>query len=158
MAFFEERIISDAIEINAPAEKVFNYLTSIVDDATYRAWHEKDHVSFKWLLGEPWSEGSVFRAEEFLHGKLHKFTCVVTKVEINRRIEYAPVSKFLKLFLPKSEFLIEPKDDRCLFVASGTYRIGWIGKKFFHRAIEKGLASVKKHMKEEGENIKQALE
>ena len=42
--------------------------------------------------------------------------------------------------------------------ASGTYRIGWIGKTFFSKAIEKGLSGVKKHMQEESENLKRILE
>ena len=46
----------------------------------------------------------------------------------------------------------------CLFIASGTYRLGWIGKTFFGKAIEESLSSVKKHMKEEGENLKRILE
>ncbi len=115
-------------------------------------------MSFNWLQGEPWSEGSVLCAEEYLHGKLHKLTCVITKVEMNKRIELAPVSRFLKIFFPKNEFLFERKDEACLFVATGTYRIGWIGKKLFPKAIEKGLESVKQHMKEEGEIVKRALE
>jgi hypothetical protein len=36
--------------------------------------------------------------------------------------------------------------------------VGWIAKKFFKNAVEKGLASVKQHMKEEGENLKRILE
>jgi hypothetical protein len=55
MAFFEDRV-----------------LTGIVDDDSYRAWHQKDHVRLRWLEGKPWAEGSVMYAEEYLHGKLHK--------------------------------------------------------------------------------------
>ena len=133
-------------------------MTGIVDDESYRAWHEKEHVSFAWLSGEPWSEGSVLRAEEYLHGKPHKFTFVVTKVEANKRIQYEPVSRFMKHFMPRNQFLFEPKGDACLFTATGVFRIGWIGKKLFKKAIEQGLASVRKHMKEEGVNLKLALE
>ena len=31
MPFFEERVITDAIEINAPPEKAYAYITGIVD-------------------------------------------------------------------------------------------------------------------------------
>ena len=58
MAFFEEVVIKDSIEIKTTAEKVFNFLTGIVDDESYRAWHKEDHVSFRWLKGNPWSETS----------------------------------------------------------------------------------------------------
>ena len=61
-------------------------------------------------------------------------------------------------FYVKYQKLIEQKAESCLFVASGTYRVGWIGKTFFNKAIEKGLSSVKIHMQEEGENLKRIIE
>ena len=51
-----------------------------------------------------------------------------------------------------------PKEDFCLFIARGTYRVGKIGKIFFKKSIERALSSVKKHMREEGENLKDTLE
>lgn len=158
MPFFEERQISDAIEINATPEQAFAYVTGIVDDRTYRAWHEQDHVSFKWLSGEPWAEGSILCAREYLQGRLHKMKFVVTQVDPNSKIVYSPLSRIIRHFFPQNEFIFEPKGEGCLFKATGTYRIGWIGRKFFHRAIDKGLASVRQHVKEEGENMKKALE
>lgn len=158
MPFFEDRILTDTIEINSSSEKIFSFLTGIVDDDSYRAWHKKDHVRFQFIKGQPWTEGSVIHAEEYIHGKLHKFKFIITKIEANKRIEYTPVSSFIRKFFPKNEFLIEPKGESCLFIASGTYRIGWIGKTFFKAAIEKGLSNVKQHMKEEGENLKTLLE
>jgi hypothetical protein len=53
MAFFEEVVLKDSIEIKTTAEKVFNFLTNIIDDDSYRAWHKEDHVSFRWLKGNP---------------------------------------------------------------------------------------------------------
>lgn len=72
MAFFEDRVLTESIEIKTTPEKIFNFLTGIVDDDSYRAWHQKDHVRLRWLEGKPWAEGSVMYAEEYLHGKLHK--------------------------------------------------------------------------------------
>ena len=158
MAFFEDVALVDSVEIKTTPEKIFGFLTGIVDDSSYRAWHEKDHVSFRWVKGTPWKEGSIVHAEEYLHGKLHKLKFVVTKIVPNKRIEYSPASRLLRIFFPKNEFIIEQKDESCLFTASGTYRIGWIGKKFFKKSIDDGLASVKKHMKEEGENLRLILE
>ncbi len=43
-------------------------------------------------------------------------------------------------------------------MASGTYRIGWIGKTLFKKKLAEGLARIEKHMKEEGENLKHILE
>jgi hypothetical protein len=158
MAFFEEVILTDKIDIQTTPQDIFNFLTGIVDDDSYRAWHSKDHVRFEWIKGEPWAEGSVIYAEEYIHGKLHKLKFRIIKIVPNERIEYTPVSRFIRFFSPKNEFIIKRKGDTCLFIASGTYRIGLIGKAFFSKAIEKGLSSVKKHMQEEGENLKQILE
>jgi hypothetical protein len=68
MAFFEEVVLKDSIEIKTTAEKVFNFLTNIIDDDSYRAWHKEDHVSFRWLKGNPWTEGSVLYIENGLSG------------------------------------------------------------------------------------------
>jgi hypothetical protein len=158
MAFFEDVILTDSIEVNATARDIFNFLTGIVDDDSYRAWHNEDHVQFRWIKGKPWVEGSVIYAEEYIHGKLHKLKFKITKIIPNQRIEYTPVSRFIRMFFPKNEFLIEQKGKSCLFIASGTYRVGRIGKTFFNKAIEKGLSRVKKHMQEEGENLKRMIE
>jgi hypothetical protein len=42
MPFFEDRVLTDTIEIKTTPEKIFSFLTSIVDDDSYRAWHPKD--------------------------------------------------------------------------------------------------------------------
>ena len=158
MAFFEDVVIKDSIEVETTAEKVFDFLIGIVDDESYRAWHKEDHVSFRWLKGNPWTEGSVLYAEEYIHGKLHKFKFKITTIIPNKRIEYTPTSRFIRKFFPKNEFIVEQKGDICIFTASGTYRVGKLGKIFFKKAIENGLSSVRKHMREEGENLKIILE
>jgi hypothetical protein len=53
---------------------------------------------------------------------------------------------------------LNKKIESSLFIASGTYRVGWIVKTLFKKAIEKSLSSVKKHMKEEGERLRRILE
>lgn len=158
MPFFEEAVLTDSIEIETTPDKIFGFLTDIVDDRTYKNWHKKDHVSFKWLKGIPWAEGSIVYAEEYFHGKLHKLTFIIEKNVKNKQIIYVPRSRLLRLFFPKNEFLIEQNNGSCRFIATATYRIGWIGKKLFKKSIDKGLASVRQHMKEEGENLERLLE
>ena len=158
MPLFEDNYITESIEIRTQPQDIYNFLTHIVDDKSYQQWHRKDHVTFKWLHGRPWAKGSVFYAEEYLHGKLHKFTFEIVEIEPQKRIEYRPVSRLLRFFFPKNEFIIEPKGEVSIFTASGTYRVGWIGRKFFSKAINEGLARVREHMKEEGVNLKTLLE
>ncbi|MBW2513372.1 MAG: SRPBCC family protein [Deltaproteobacteria bacterium] len=158
MPIFEDRVLTDTIEINTTPEKVFQFLTGIVDSEGYRAWHKKDHVAFRFIKGTPWTVGSVVVAEEYIHGKLHKLKFVVTKVVTNEKIEYAPTSWLLRKYFPHNEFTIEPQGEGCRFIASGTYRIGWIGKTLFKKKLEEGLSRIQRHMKEEGENLKRILE
>ena len=158
MALMEDVTLTDSIEIKTTPEKVFDFLVHLVDDESYRAWHPEDHVALRWLKGNPWEEGSVVYAEEYIHGKLHKLKFLVTKVVPNREIQYVPVSRFLRRYFPKNTFYIELKEETCVFTATGTYRLGWLAKTFAKKRLERGLSSVKKHMKEEGENLKRILE
>ena len=146
-------IITDSIGIKAPPERVFSFLTGLKDDASYRAWHP-DHVVMRWIKGEPFQAGSVAYFEEYLHGKMHKGKFICTKVIPNRLIEYRPLFP-LSVFFPGNRFVIEPTDEgSCIFTATGTVRIGPLGKRLSRKQIE----GVKRHMKEEGENLKAILE
>jgi uncharacterized protein YndB with AHSA1/START domain len=158
MKLMEDVFLTDSIEIRTTPDKIFEFFYNLVDDASYRAWHPDDHVTLRWIKGSPWQEGSVIYAEEYSHGKLHKLTFVVTKVVPNRKIEYVPVSRFLRRYFPKNTFSVEQKEGTCVFTATGTYRLGWLAKTFAKKRLERGLSSVKKHMKEEGENLKKILE
>jgi len=158
MAIFEVKVLTDTIEINTTPEKVFHYLTSIVDSKGYQAWHNEDHVTFRFIKGKPWAVGSVIYAEEYIHGKLHKLKFTITRIVPNKKIEYVPTSWLLRKYFPKNEFIIEGQGDACRFIASGTYRIGWIVKTFFKKKCDQGLSSVRKHMQEEGKNLKRILE
>jgi hypothetical protein len=158
MALLEDVTLKDTIEIRTTPEKIFSFLTNLVDDESYRAWHPEDHVALRWLKGSPWEEGSIVYAEEYIHGKLHKLKFLITKVVPNREIEYVPVSRFLRRYFPKNTFYIEPNEETCVFAATGTYRVGWLVRTFARNRLERGLSSVRKHMKEEGENLKRILE
>ncbi len=146
-------ILTDSIKIEAPPEKVFNFLTNLKDNASYKAWHP-DHLVLHWIKGEPFQEGSVVYFEEYLHGKLHKGKFIGTKVIPNRLIAYKPPFP-LSILFPRNQFVIEPTDDGgCIFTAIINIRMGPLGKKLSRKQID----GVKRHMKEEGENLKAILE
>lgn len=157
MPLFEDVIVTESIQIRTKPENIFNYLTSIVDDESFKTLNAKN-VSFRWLKGQPWMVGSVAYAEKYLHGKLHKFEFIITKIVPNRHIEYMPRSRLMRRFFPKKEFIIERKSDICLFISSATFCVGWIGKTFFKKAIKNGLSDFRIYLKEEGENLKRILE
>ena len=158
MALLEDVTLTNSIEIKTTPEKIFHFFVNIVDDKSYRAWHPKDHVAFRWVEGRPWEEGSVVHAEEYIYGKLHKLKFIVTKVVPDKIIEYAPVSRLLRIYFPKNTFAVQQKEGTCIFTATVTCRVGWLIRTFAKKKLEHGLSSVRNHMKEEGENLKKILE
>lgn len=142
--------IKDSIEIKTTPEKIFDWFVHLEEN--FRAWHP-DHVKCCWLKGKPFEEGSILHVEEYLHGKLHKIKFRGTKVKPNKKIEYKllfPTS----IVCPKGSFIIEPKGKNCIFTATLSFRFGWLFSKLAKNRVE----AVKKHMKEEGENLKRLLE
>jgi uncharacterized protein YndB with AHSA1/START domain len=154
----EDVVLEHSIEIKAAPEKVFEFLSDLVDDKSYRAWHSDDHVALRWLEGPPWQEGSVVHAEEYIGGELHKLTFIVTRVVPNREIEYVPASRFHRRYAPKFTFSVEPRDAGCVFTATVHARIPLLLRFLSKKRVERGLSSARKHMKEEGENLKRILE
>ena len=138
MKLLEEIVLADSIEIHATPEKIFGFFLQIVDDASYRAWHPEDHVAFRWIRGEPWQEGSVAYAEEYIHGKLHKFKFFIKEVVPDRKIELAPLSRLLRFYFPRNTFMIEPRNGSCVFTASGVMRVGRLAKLLAGNKIRQG--------------------
>ena len=157
MPFFNEIVVTETIEIKTAPEKLFSYLTGIVDDESFKTLNA-DKISFRWLKGEPWVEGSIANAEKYLHGKPHRFKFVISRVVPNRQIEYRPASRITRIIFLKKEFIIEQTADGCRFISSATFQIGWIGKKFFRSKIDDGLSIFRAYLREEGKNLKRILE
>ncbi len=158
MVLWEEIVLTNSIEVKAAPEKVSDFFAHIIDDESYRAWHPDDHVALRWIKGKPWQEGSVVYAREYLHGKLHNIKFVITRVIPNRKIEFAPLSRFLRIFFPRNSFVIEPKGDICVLTTTACLRVGWLVKTFAKSKLALGLSSAKKHMREEAENLKRIIE
>jgi hypothetical protein len=150
--------IEDSIDVKARPEKVFEWLVERFKDKTsYQAWHP-DHVDLRWVEGEPMKEGSIAYAEEFLHGVLHKLKFRITRIVPNRAIEYSALFP-LSLLAPGNSFFIEPKgEESSMFTATGRIRLPeWLFRQWNKNAMNK-LEATKRHMKEEGENLKRAVE
>jgi hypothetical protein len=158
MKLLEDIVVTESIEISTTPEKIFGFFFQIVDDASYQAWHPKDHVAFRLIKGEPCQQGSVVYAEEYIHGKLHKLKFLIKEVVPNRKIEFVPVCRLLRIYFPRNTFLIEPRDGSCVFTASSVIRVGPLVKLLVGNRLEQRLSSVRKHMKEEWENLKRLLE
>jgi len=149
---FEERVLSDSINISAPSDKVWDFFDNL--DVNYTAWHPDDHIVCRWIRGEPHQVGSIVYAEEMLAGKLCKIKMVCVKIEKNKLSEYR--SSFpLSVFHPRSKYIFEQKGQDTLFTAVNYFRIP---KLFFKRTIELLVDATEKHVREEGQRLKSLLE
>ncbi len=157
MPFLHDIVIEESIVIHASPEELYSCLTGIVDDEGFRKLNA-DNISFRWIKGEPWAEGSIACAGKFLHGKPHKFRFIISRAVPCRHIEYRPTSGLIGIFFPKKEFIIEQTASGCRFISSATFRIGWIAERFFRRKIDEGLSAFRKYLRTEGKNLKKILE
>jgi len=150
--------LNDSIEIRANAENVFTQLVEYISNReSYKSWHP-EHVDLRWIKGEPVQEGSIMVIEEYLQGYLHKLKFRITKIVPGKMIVYRPLFP-LSLIATGNTFLMEQKGDNvCNFTASGRIRFPLWLFKISHKAHEGKLNASAQHMKEEGENLKKALE
>ncbi|UCC38592.1 MAG: SRPBCC family protein [Candidatus Aminicenantes bacterium] len=147
--------LKHSIEIKTSPEKIWAFFVNL--EQNYTTWHPEDHVSFKWIKGKPWEEGSAFYAEQYAKGKLTKFKGTVCEVIPNRKI----VFKFsfpISLISPKIEWLIEPKGSNSVFTAITHARAGVFFGKIFKKHWKNSKELHDKHTGEEGENLKKILE
>nr|MBA3900774.1 SRPBCC family protein [Bacteroidota bacterium] len=115
-------------------------------------WHPC-HKKFKWIKGKGLMEGNRFYFEEYIGGELIKNKCFYTKIFKAEYIEFAPVNWITRLAMPKLAFIFLPKGAGFIFTAQIFLRIGPLGKKLNRNKFD----AVRKHMKEEGENLKYIL-
>ncbi len=141
--------LADSIELEAEPDKVIEWLMNL--HRHYQEWHP-DHIRCTGVAGTL-NEGDAFCFEEKLHGKVHRIRGRVTRIDKNRVIEYKclfPVS----MVCSKGSFKVDGKGKCSVFTATLSFRFGWI----FLRLARSRVESLKKHMQEEGRNLKQLLE
>lgn len=142
--------------INASAASVFNFLTNI--DSMYKVWHPKDHRFCKVIRGKLNKVGSVFHALEILDGFPLYLILKLVKVDHNHYLEYRAVFPFSLLKLGYGYFKIQPLSPNRVkltaFVQYGLQPAAFDGIANFVVKAE----TARKHIREEGENMKQYLE
>ena len=145
-------ILQDSIRIEAPAESAFNFFNDMADN--YVRWHP-DHLSFKWLEGNSVKVGSIFYFEEIINGEKQKKAMRFTAVKPGLMLEFTPMNLIVRYFMPSLKFETEPINEHsCCFTATIRIRLSPIGQ----RLNAKEFDAVRKHMREEGENLKRLLE
>ncbi|MGB5187532.1 MAG: SRPBCC family protein [Acidimicrobiia bacterium] len=144
------RRLSDSIWINAPPEAVWDWLSTMCEH--YTEWHP-DHVSAEWVHGEPNQVGSILEAVEDLGGTREVLRLEMVSINPPHGFEYrirGPIS----LLLPGGAFAVVTDGGGARFTASISYRFGRLTERLFSRRT----AVLRRHMKEEGENLKRIVE
>jgi hypothetical protein len=144
-------ILRDSIHIRAEPAAVTRFFEEM--EGNYLRWHP-DHRLFRWEEGKGLAKGNVFCFEEVIGGKRMNKRVVFTRVEPNRHIEFTFVNRLLALILPRFVFRYEPEGDGVRFTAEIHIRTGPVGAWLNRREFE----AVRRHMREEGENLKRLLE
>ncbi|MFC2078477.1 hypothetical protein ACFLSZ_00690 [Candidatus Bipolaricaulota bacterium] len=89
---------------------------------------------------------------------MHRLKFRVTKIVPNELISYRPLFPLSMIATGNTFGFVPTGEDRCTFTADGYIRFPmWLFKRM-HKEHEWKLAASEQHMKEEGENIKKAVE
>ena len=155
MFLFKQVILKNSIEIATSPEKISAFFANI--EKNYKSWHPKEHIFFHWIEGRPLEIGSKINSQEIMNGELLKIKATVLESVVNRKIEFK-LSFPLSFVCPNIEWLIEPKGSNSVFTAVTHYRFGRLFLKFGKKRVGKILETAKKHIKEEGDNLKRILE
>lgn len=143
--------LRDSIWIRSTGERFFEFFEHM--DANYLRWHP-DHRTFRWEDGRGLREGVTFYFEEVIGGKPMKKRVVFTRLERNRHIEFTFTNRLLRLILPRIVFHVDPEAGGIRLTAEIQVRTGPIGAWLNRREFD----AVHRHMREEGENLKNILE
>lgn len=146
-------IIEETI-VNVPAKDVFNFLVNI--DSLYKVWHPKDHIFCRVLSGSLAKRGSRFHFLEIIGGFPLYLTAKIIDVREDEYLEYVPAFPFSLLKTGKAYFRVEKiSDNQSRLIAYVEY-----GNKFLDKIANFLVKTsfAKKHIREEGENLKNYLE
>lgn len=142
--------LEDYIEVAAPPEEVWAWLSTMADH--YTEWHP-DHISARWIRGEPNHIGSRLEAIEYLAGHRETLVFEVTGVDPPRRMEYRILGPH-SILLPGGRFVISERNHGSVFQAGIDIRTGRIGEILSRRRMQ----ALRTHMHEEGRSLKRLIE
>lgn len=146
-------VLQDSIEVRAPLSRFFEFFEGMSTER-YLSWHP-DHKVFRWTRGRGIELGNRFHFEEVIAGKLLKKTVELTRIEPDRRIEFAPTFWLMRLFLPRMVFRTEVAGPGVFrFIAEVFIRMGPIGARLNKRELD----ALRVHMHVEGINFKRYAE
>ncbi len=155
MNLFKPLEMKESIEIKTTPEVIWDFFTHLEEN--YKSWHPEDHINFKWTGGNPMETGARWYGEEILQGELKKLRGKIGEVIPCRKIVFLYAFP-LSLVSPGFEWYIEPKGPSSVFTMIGSIRWFEFYRLIARNHVDTGVEAGKKHIKEEGENLKRILE
>jgi len=155
MGIFKHQIIESATEIKTTTEKIWEFFYKIEEN--YKRWHPECHQYWRWSKGNPLEIDSKIDSEETIGGHKSRIKATVIESVKNQKIALKPVWP-LTIMCPKIEWIFEPSGENILFIARTHYKFGKIYRTFQKNAVKEIIYLTKKHMDEEGDNLKKILE
>ncbi len=145
--------LRDSTFIDARPKHVWTWIEEM--PLHYREWHP-DHVTCRYEGGQVLRTGTVLHVEERLHGRLHRLRLRATEVVPGEVVRYASRGF-------AGAFIIAPEGDGTRFTAELSFgtRTPIVGRALDAVAsfvLRSRLEAFRKHMHEEGENLKRLLE
>ena len=155
MGIFKHKVVESAAEIRTTPDKIWEFFYNLEDN--YTRWHPECHNYWRWIKGNPLEIGSKIDSEETIGGHKNRVRCTVIESVENERIALKPVFP-VSFMCPKLEWVFEPKGDHTLFIARTHYKFGRIYFNLRQSKVNEILSLTRKHMDEEGDNLKKLLE
>jgi len=155
--------LENKIKIRAPLEEVVDWLSNLPQH--YQAWHPKDHIGFKALKNEQeLKEGSIAEAVERIGKFTLSFKFRVAGAESDKmgwRMNWQAIFPYSLMNL-RGNFIAKEQNGITELTAIASY--GWqimLFERLLNWIIDLLFANreaVAKHMREEGEYLKAAIE
>jgi hypothetical protein len=152
---FANTCLMESTEISASPEETWDFFVHLDDN--YIAWHPADHIVFRWTGGRPMALGSTFYAEEYAMGEIKKYSGTVTEVVEYQKVVFA-LSGPVSLLTPFFEWRIQSDGAASVFTAVTPVRAGKLLEFLMPRAMKDIYEAGRRHMQEEGRNLKAFLE
>lgn len=146
--------LRDEVVVDAPPADVFEFFRSM-DEERYLAWH-REHLAFHYVEGDRIEEGARAFFEEDVGDEHFASTVTYTEVRPAEYIEFRDEDWLTRLFNPKNTFAFEPVDRGTRVVAEIHLRIGPLER--LSSQVHHELEELRRHMREEGENLKRLVE
>lgn len=142
-------ILEDSVELPAQPSEVYEWFRDLPDN--YRDWHP-DHVSCRYIKGNPLEAGSVLYVEEYLHGRPHELRLKLTSIEPNVCIGYkiAPGLRGGLRFTPTES---GTKLEARLYIGWSAPGIGQVMDYVVARLFATRITELRSHLREESQSL-----